>query len=136
MLWTNNKIYNFEGSSACFSSTVFCFTYNVTAQIAFTIFLEVNEICCLNFLTISQDSSTLFKMFHENPASVTALFTTKSEKKGKLKYVCICRNVEGVAKKREEWVKNWVARKYNKPKFPRGPVPLLSGSQVHTIYLY
>jgi hypothetical protein len=41
--------------------------------------------------------------------------------------------VEGVAKKREEWVKNWVARKYNKPKFPRGPVPLLSGSQVHTI---
>ena len=79
-----------------------------------------------------EDSCILFKMFYENPASLA----TKSEKKGKLKYVWICRNVEGVAKKREEWVKNWVARKYNKPKFPRGPVPLLSGSQVHPIYLY
>jgi len=26
-------------------------------------------------------------------------------------------------KKREDWIKNWVARKYNKPKFPRGPLP-------------
>jgi disulfide oxidoreductase YuzD len=41
----------------------------------------------------------------------------------------VCRKEEG-AKKREEWVKNWVARKYNKPKFPRGPVPILSGPQV------
>ncbi len=102
----------------------------------FTIFFRSKWKLLPKFLTISQDSSSLFKMYHENPASVTALFTTKSEKKGKLKYVCICRNVEGVAKKREEWVKNWVARKYNKPKFPRGPVPLLSGSQVHPIYLY
>jgi len=26
---------------------------------------------------------------------------------------------EGLVKKREEWIKNWVSRKYNKPKFPR-----------------
>jgi len=42
------------------------------------------------------------------------------------------RNAEGGAKKREEWVKNWVARKYSKPKFPRGPVPILSASQPDT----
>jgi hypothetical protein len=47
----------------------------------------------------------------------------------------VCRKEEG-AKKREEWVKNWVARKYNKPKFPRGPVPILSGPQVlYTMYI-
>lgn len=32
-----------------------------------------------------------------------------------------------VGKKREDWVKNWAARKFSsKPKFPRGPLPLLS----------
>ena len=30
---------------------------------------------------------------------------------------------EGLVKKREEWIKNWVSRKYNKPKFPRVVVP-------------
>lgn len=35
---------------------------------------------------------------------------------------------EGVAKKREDWIKTWVARKFNKPKFPRGPVPIISAS--------
>ena len=29
----------------------------------------------------------------------------------------------GLVKKREEWIKNWVSRKYNKPKFPRVVVP-------------
>ena len=40
----------------------------------------------------------------------------------------VYRKEEGVAKKREDWIKNWVARKFNKPKFPRGPVPILSAS--------
>merc|ERR1711962_554833 len=29
---------------------------------------------------------------------------------------------ETKTKKREEWIKSWVERKYNKPKFPRGPL--------------
>jgi hypothetical protein len=33
-------------------------------------------------------------------------------------------------KKREEWIKNWVDRKYNKPKFPR--TPLLPLAPAHT----
>merc|ERR1719474_1989802 len=28
---------------------------------------------------------------------------------------------DGLVKKREEWMKNWVSRKFNKNKFPRGP---------------
>jgi hypothetical protein len=30
---------------------------------------------------------------------------------------------DGFVKKREEWIKNWVARKYSKPKFPSRPIP-------------
>lgn len=34
-------------------------------------------------------------------------------------------------KKREEWIKNWVQRKFNKPKFPRAPLlPLAPSSNV------
>lgn len=40
---------------------------------------------------------------------------------------------ETKTKKREEWIKNWVARKYNKPKFPRGSLsPLAPNKQVIT----
>ena len=30
---------------------------------------------------------------------------------------------QGQVKKREEWIKNWVSRKFNKPKFPRVSQP-------------
>merc|ERR1719431_1024070 len=33
---------------------------------------------------------------------------------------------ETKTKKREEWIKNWVQRKFNKPKFPRVPLPPLA----------
>ena len=33
------------------------------------------------------------------------------------------KKTETKTKKREEWIKNWVQRKFNKPKFPRGPLP-------------
>ena len=42
---------------------------------------------------------------------------------------------ETKTKKREEWIKNWVQRKFNKPKFPRVPLPPLaptSNVQVRT----
>jgi len=38
---------------------------------------------------------------------------------------------ETKTKKREEWIKNWVQRKFNKPKFPRAPLlPLAPASNV------
>merc|ERR1719309_580639 len=36
------------------------------------------------------------------------------------------KKAETKTKKREEWIKNWVQRKFNKPKFPRVPLPPLA----------
>jgi len=36
------------------------------------------------------------------------------------------RKTDTKTKKREEWIKNWVNRKFNKPKFPRVPLPPLA----------
>lgn len=41
------------------------------------------------------------------------------------------KKTETKTKKREEWIKNWVARKYNKPKFPRGPILPLAPTAQH-----
>merc|ERR1711881_804064 len=41
------------------------------------------------------------------------------------------KKTETKTKKREEWIKNWVQRKFNKPKFPRAPLlPLAPASNV------
>ena len=76
------------------------------------------------------ESATNDPTFHKLPKAIDF-----SEEKDQVQLIPLrqkdgkyAKKFEIKTKKREEWIKNWVDRKFNKPKFPRGPLLPLAPS--------